>query len=623
VSPSLDFPALTLAFAMFAGVLAQLAAHHARVPGIVLLLTTGVVLGPDVANVIRPSLLGSALGVFVGFAVAVVLFEGGLNLRIPVLQQQAKPIRRLVTIGAIVTAILAAVAARFVMDWDWRLSILFGTLVIVTGPTVVTPLVRRLRLQPHLASILVAEGIFIDAVGATIAVVALEIALAGSDSEVAYGGLSIFLRFGVGGLTGLAGGAVLITLFRLRNVVPHGMENILAFAVAVATFHASDALTPESGITAAIVAGLVVGNVGFGRLAEVAEFKEQLTDLVVATLFVLLAADVRVADVVALGWQGVALLAILALVVRPACVLASTRGSGLTWRETLYLSWLAPRGIVAAAVASLFAVDLAEAHIAGGTEMRAMVFLVIAGTVTLQGLSAGPMAGWLGVRLPARVGFLVLGANALGRLVAARLTRLGVKVLVIDSSAEACAAAREEGLSVIETDALSPAKLVDAGIFSTRYALGITPNEHVNYLFARRIAHDLRGPSLAVALERDHRGVTAEMVERDDIEVLFAGETDLHTWLARARHGDLRVESWQLGGGGRAVGFDQGPLDVLLPIALTRGSEVLPVVRRTELRTNDTVAIAVHVARADEAASWLESHGWTRVDGASARAKTV
>src|SRR5690606_22288941 len=127
-------------------------------------------------------------------------------------------------------------------------------------------------------------------------------------------------------------------------------------------------------------------------------------------------------------------------------------------------------------------------------------------------------ADWLGVRLPAREGFLVLGANPLGRLVATALTRHGAKVLVLDSSAEACAAARGEGLTAIETDALSPAKLAEVGIYSARHALGITPNEHVNYLFARRIASDLRGPALAVALERDHRGVTAEMAEREDIE---------------------------------------------------------------------------------------------------------
>ncbi|MBK9033680.1 MAG: cation:proton antiporter [Myxococcales bacterium] len=607
----LDHPALTLALAMVAGVLAQVAARHLRLPGIVVLLGLGVALGPDAADVIRPHLLGEGLSVLVGFAIAIILFEGGLNLRVPVLRAQALPIRRLVTVGALVTAVLAAVATRVVMGWDWRLSILFATLVIVTGPTVVTPLVRRLRLMPHLAAILVAEGIFIDAVGATIAVVALEVAVAPSRSDAALGGLSIFLRFGGGALVGLAGGALLVLALRVRHLVPHGLENILALAVAVTTFHVSNALIEESGITAAIVAGLVVGNVGFKRLSTVAEFKEQLTDLLVATLFVLLAADVRLADVRALGAHGLAVVALLIFVVRPACVFASTYRTDLTVREKVYLSWVAPRGIVAAAVASLFAGELAHAHLAGGTAMRALVFLVIATTVTLQGLTAGLVAERLGLRLPPRNGFVILGANPLARLVAGVLVRAGARVTLIDANSDSCAAARDQGIDVVQGDALATATQIAAGVESASYAVGLTSNEHINYLFGRRIDRELRGPELLIALERHDRGITMAVAEHDDIDVLFGAEADLLIWLDRVRRGEVVVNRLALSAVGPADASLAGwPIDAALPIARVRGAEIVLMTRRTDLRVGDHLMVAATTATAPAATAWLDSRGW-------------
>lgn len=263
---------LTLALAMLAGVLAQGAARHARIPGIVVLLFLGVLLGPDGVDWIRPGTLGEGLSVFVGFAVAVILFEGALNVRIDALRRRARSIRRLVTLGAVVTGALATVTAGVLMPWDWRLAALFGTLVMVTGPTVVNPLVRRLRLSPHLADILVAEGIFVDAVGATIAVVALEVVVADSGRAAAAEVLSIVLRFGAGAVVGAAAGVMLVGALRVRRLVPHGLENVLALAVALAAFQVSNALVSESGLTASIFAGLLVGNLPIRRLGQLAEF---------------------------------------------------------------------------------------------------------------------------------------------------------------------------------------------------------------------------------------------------------------------------------------------------------------------------------------------------------------
>ncbi len=608
---ALDDAPLTLALAMMCGIVAQIAGRHARIPGIVLLLGAGVALGPDGAGLIRPAAMGAALPALVGFAIAVILFEGGLSMRLEVLRQQAVVIRRLVTVGALITAVLATVSARLFMPWDWRLAILFGALVIVTGPTVVTPLVRRLRLTPAIGSILIAEGVFIDAVGATLAAVALDVLLAGSGGEAVAGGLSMFLRVGTGAAVGAVGGLILVGALRGHRLVPHGLENMLVLATSITTFQIANSLVSESGITAAIVAGMVVGNLGIRRLRAVAEFKEELTYLLVATLFVLLSADVRMRDVASLGWGGAAVVALLMVVVRPAAVAASTRGSELTRNERLYLAWLAPRGIVAAAVASLFASELAHEGVAGGEQLRALVFVVIVATVVVQGLSASLVATLLGVRRPARTGYLVVGANPLARVVGEALLGLGQRVSFVDSNDELCRSARKAGHAIVQGDALDVDVLVAAELDSVECLIALTPNENVNFLVCRLVEDELPGARLAIALEAHDRGVTANMAERHDMAVLFAGENDLLGWVERARHRQLELNRWILDEGHDGATALAGlPGDDVLLIALVRGARAELLTSRTAIRPGDELVACVPVDARERALAWSAAQGW-------------
>ena len=404
-------PALIVAIALAVGVIAQTIARHVRLPGIVLLLGAGLVLGPDVLGVLEPADLGAALEVLVGFSVAVILFDGGLNLNFKRMRSQAPAIQRLLSLGVVVTAGGGALAARLCLGWPWLPCILFGTLVIVTGPTVVTPLLRRIKVRKNLETILETEGVLIDAVGAVVAVVALEIAVGDSVAAEALGGPARLL---IGAAVGLGGGLLLAVALRVHRLIPEGFETIFTLSLALATYQLSNALMEESGIMAAIVAGAVVGNAGARSFREIREFKEQLTVMLIGMLFVLLAADVRVADVIALGRPGLLVVLALIFVVRPLNVLACTAGTGLNWREKAFLSWVAPRGIVAAAVASLFAERLAHHGQDVGTQLRALVFLVIAATVVVQGATAGTMARLLKVRRPSQQGFRHAGGQPSG-----------------------------------------------------------------------------------------------------------------------------------------------------------------------------------------------------------------
>ncbi|HYG62740.1 MAG TPA: cation:proton antiporter, partial [Thermoanaerobaculia bacterium] len=327
-------PALTIAIALAAGMLAQVAARHLRMPGIVLLLATGVLLGPDLLGVIRPGTLGTSLQDLVGFAVAVILFEGGMNLNLGRLRREARSIRQLVTLGALVTAAGGAVAARLLMGWEWPTAVLFGTLVMVTGPTVITPLLRRLKIKTRVATVLEAEGVLADAIGAVAAVVALEVVISPAGS-LAHGAWDLVARLGFGALLGVLGGVAAAALLRFEKVVPEGLESVLTLSIAVALFQGSNAILGETGIVAVVVAGMVVGNAHSHFLAEMREFKEQVSVMLIGLLFVLLAADVRVSQVVSLGWAGVATVLALMLVVRPLNILVGTLGSDLTARERL------------------------------------------------------------------------------------------------------------------------------------------------------------------------------------------------------------------------------------------------------------------------------------------------
>lgn len=572
-------PALTVALALGAGMIGQTLARHLRIPGIVLLLATGVLLGPDVLGFVRPGSLGPHLQTLVGFAVAVILFEGGMNLNLHHLRQQARSIRQISTLGALVTATGAALSVRWILGWDWVTAILFGSLVMVTGPTVITPLLRRIRVQSRVATVLEAEGVFVDAIGAIVAVVALEVAIspAGSLSHGAWDAVS---RIGFGAILGALGGRALGSLLRREDLIPSGLESVFTLAAVVALFQVSNAVMPESGIVTVVMAGLVVGNTEAHVVSELREFKEQLTVLLVGMLFVLLAADVRIAQVTSLGWAGLWTVLTLMLVVRPLNVLAGTFGTDLTWRERAFISWLAPRGIVAAAVSSLFAQTLTDEGLEGGPELRALVFLVIAVTVVVQGISGGFVAGWLGVRRPSNTGYVILGANPLGRAVAGALRDAGEEVVLIDSNPDACHAAESEGLRVIHGSGIEERVQLQAELDARAGCLGVTTNEEVNLLFARRARKDFKTPRVWVALRSGHVGIDEGTVLRLGGHVLFGGPQDIPLWISRLERGEAALERRRLEGPERGI-------EGALPLAVRRGKRVFPVDEEVVLKEGD------------------------------------
>jgi NhaP-type Na+/H+ or K+/H+ antiporter len=606
-------PAMTVAIALLVGMVGQSLAYHLRMPGIVILLLFGVVLGPDGFGVVDPAVLGDALHVIVGFAIAVILFEGGMNLEWKQLRREAATIQRLVTMGAVITWMGASFAAAWILGWDTRHAVLFGSLVIVTGPTVVAPLLRRIRVRRNLQTILEAEGVFIDAIGAIIAVVAFDIVFVDDVSGIGAGALRVLGRLATGALLGMMSGGVMMLLLSSRRLIPTGMEKVFTLTLAWATFTVSNAVQPDSGILAVIVAGIMATNVAQETTRGVREFKEQLTVMMVGMLFVLLAAQVRVADVTALGWRGILVVAALMFVVRPLCVIACTTNSGLSWREKAFLSWIGPRGIVAASVATLFYEGMRARGVEGGEAMRGLVFLVITCTVLVQGLSGSMVAGWLGVKRPRGQGYVILGGNPLAVELARALKHGGEESILIDANPTLCSEVEAKGFRVLHGNALDERVMLRAEIETRKAIIAALPNDGVNLLFARRSVDEYRADRVYVAM---HGGaIKPAHISEIRGRILFGSASDVDQWASRLGRNEALVERWSFTGVPDARSNPTMPVPkdaraLVLPLTLARGTTVRPVDDRYEPKKADVVTWLVSARKEEEARAWLRGRGW-------------
>lgn len=540
-------PELTVALALAVGILAQSVSRLLRLPGIVLLLVSGALLGPEVLGWIQPRSLGEGLFGIVDFGVAVILFEGGLNLEWSRLKRQEAAIRRLISVGALVTWAGATVLAILALGWRVELAALFGALVVVTGPTVIQPLLRDMRLRPRVKTILEAEGVLIDPVGALLAGFLLQLVIAPRLTTFASETLGVVISMGFGILAGLAAGFALAGALRYRFLVARNHENVFALASVVLLFEACNAVMEPSGLVAVTVAGVVMGNLDTRVRRELREFKDQLTVLLVGMLFVLLSADVALGDVRALGLGGLAVVAALILIVRPLGVWLSTRGGKLTLQERVFIAGVAPRGIVAAAIASLTAATLEAQGVGGGPALRALVFSTIAGTVVLSGVFAYPLAWALKIKLPKRDRVAIFGTGGLALSLAGALRNGGTSVLFIESDPKRCEVVEKAGHDVVFGDPLDERTLQRARMELVGTVVGLTFNEHANGLFVREARESYDVERGLVAIEEMDDPHTAQLIQRSGLDVLFDGPHDQARWDVRSRHGNIDVASFEFG----------------------------------------------------------------------------
>ncbi len=431
------------------GVLAlacQWFAWWVKLPAILFLLLSGIVVGPVYGWIDPDALFGDLLFPIVSLSVAVILFEGSLTLKFSEIKGLERVVQRMVSSGMLVTWTVTTLATYALLDVSFQLALLFGALTVVTGPTVIVPLLRTVRPTAHLANILRWEGIVIDPLGALLAVLVFEFIISGSGGTAFGHTLLLFAEQILTGLVlGAAAGYALGIALR-RYWLPEYLHNVAALMLVFGVFALSNHLQAESGLLTVTVMGIWLTNMKGVNVEGILDFKETLSIALISCLFIILAARLDFEGVTLLGWGALGVLLIMQFVGRPLKILVSTWGSSLTWQERAMLSWVAPRGIVAAAVAALFALQLEQQGFEQASMLVPMTFIVIIGTVALQSISARLVAVWLGVAEPDPKGFLVVGGNPVARAIAIALQKHGFRVLLADTSWSNVRAAMMEGL---------------------------------------------------------------------------------------------------------------------------------------------------------------------------------
>jgi len=484
-----------LALVVGLGVGAQWLAWRVRIPSILMLLACGLAVGPlstllnsDGRPILDPdALIGQDLLIaLVSLSVALILYEGGLTLRFSEISRVRGVVGNLVTIGAVVTWALSAAAAQQLLGLSVSLAVLLGGLMIVTGPTVVGPMLQHIRPIGSVGPILKWEGIVIDPIGALAAVLVFEVILVGHNASATNEAIkAVLLTIVVGGGLGALAALVLMMVIK-RFWVPDFLQNPISILLVVLVFALCDRIQHESGLLAVTVMGIVLANQTTANVGHIIEFKENLRVLIISSLFIVLGARLQIEDIRSIGFEAVGFVLILIIAVRPLAVWVSTVGSGLSTKEKIFLSCLAPRGIVAAAIASVFALALEARGIDGAEKLVPYTFAVIVGTVAVYGLIGPIAAKRLALADQNPQGLIFLGAQSWSRMIASVLKDQGFKVLVVDSNYDNIRQARMAGIPTYTGNILAEHTVSEIDLTGMGRFVALTPNNEVNALAAQR-----------------------------------------------------------------------------------------------------------------------------------------
>ena len=493
-----------------AGVFGQWLGWRLKLPAIIPLLLIGALLGP-VGGIVKPSeTLGEVMRPAIGMAVAIIVFEGGLNLNLRELRSAGSGVLRLVGVALPLNWLFGALATRWLAGLSWPVAILVGAILVVTGPTVIMPLLRQAKLEPRSAAFLKWEAIVNDPIGATLTLLVLSYLtlstkMSGSDAIV-----HLAWKTALGGAIAAGLGLVLPygirALFR-RDLAPEYLKTPILLGGALAVYAAGEAVQPETGLVGATLFGVVLANIDVTGLQELKRFKESLTIFLVSGLFILLTANIDRQTVAMLSWPiAITTLAIL-FVARPLAIGLATLGAKVSWKERILVGWIGPRGVVAAAIAGVAGERLAAAGYPDAKLVLPLVFAVIASTVLLHGLSLAPIARWLDLASGGRGGLLIVGASSWSVGFGEALRNAGMPVIIVDRSALALKAARLVGLQTLRMEVLSTIgeEIIDLREFE--HLLAATPDDAYNALVCTRFGSEL-------GRERVHQIASEDSSER-------------------------------------------------------------------------------------------------------------
>jgi len=497
---------LELAGIIILGILAQWVAWKLKIPAILPLILIGLLVGPIAAEFLTEDgskwiepiwngkkglFPGDGLFYFVSLAISIILFEGGLTLKRDEIKNVGSSITKLITIGSAVTFFGAGVLAHYLFHLSWEISFLFSGLIIVTGPTVITPILRNIPLKKDVSAVLKWEGILIDPIGALVAVLVFEFISVGGGSGFTKTALTEFGKIVLFGTSfGFTFAHALVFVIN-KKLVPHYLLNVVALSTVLLVFVESEIFAHESGLLAVVVMGMVIGNGKLKNLKELLYFKESLSILLISILFILLAANIDIKDLMLLyNWKTVVLFVVVVFVIRPLAVFLSTYKSKLKTNEKLFISWVGPRGIVAAGIASLFGSKLLKEGVEGAEYITPLVFMIVLGTVLLNATTARVFAKIVGVFLTTSDGVLIIGASPASRLIALYLKKNGRRVVLIDSNPNHIKKAEKMELEAIEASVYDDDLSENIELNDIGYLMSLTGSSVINeYALSKYVKH--------------------------------------------------------------------------------------------------------------------------------------
>lgn len=484
-----------LAGIIILGIIAQWVAWRFKLPAILPLILIGLLVGPiatlyteDGGKLIEPIwngqkglFPGEGLYYFVSLAISIILFEGGLTLKRAEIKNVGPVITKLITVGTVVTFFGAGVAAHYIFELPWQISFLFSALIIVTGPTVITPILRNIPLKKDVSAVLKWEGILIDPIGALVAVLVFEFISVGEGQAFTKTALIEFGKILLFGTTFGFTFAHALGFVIKKNLVPHYLLNVVSLSVVLLVYVESDVFAHESGLLAVVVMGMVMGNMNLPNLKELLYFKESLSVLLISILFILLAANINISDLeLIFNWNTAILFAVVVFVIRPLGVFLSSMGSDLKLNEKLFIGWVGPRGIVAAGIASLFGSKLLSKGEPGAEYITPLVFMIVLGTVLLNATTARFVAKIVGVFLKKSEGVLIIGASKVSRLIGNYLKNNNRHVVLIDNNQANIEKAQRLGLEAMTADIFSDSLTDNIELNDMGFLLALTGNSDIN-----------------------------------------------------------------------------------------------------------------------------------------------
>lgn len=600
-------PLLALVLIIALGVAAQWVARRLGMPSILILLGAGFLVGP-VARAIFPEgpslspneLLGDLLLPIVSLSVGLILYEGGLTLKFSELKRTGGAVYALVTIGALVTWLVGAAAAHYIVGLETKLALLLGAIIVVSGPTVVGPMLRQLRPTGPTGPILKWEGILIDPIGVLLAVLVFEVLLIHQGGGLISAAIWLAAKTTIIGVVlGLAGGVLLSELLK-RYLIPDDLHNPASFMLVLAAYGISDAIAHESGLFAATVMGIYLANQKRVEVEHIVEFKENLRALLLGALFIVLAARLELNDLREIGFSAVVFVGVLILIARPLSVLVSTLFSKkLSWKDRALLAWFMPRGIVAAALSSVFALRLAEQGHEQAAKLLPLVFAVIVMTILVYSLTVPLLARRLGLANPNPQGVVFIGARPWARQLAKLLMDRGFRVRMIDTNRHNVAEARLQGLPATNANVLDEDLIESLDLAGMGRLLALTPNELANRAAARRFAH-LFGRANVFVLPPDARKAAAGESKHPYGRTLFAQSISAAEIERRAQF-DAKFKATKLTEEFTYASFAERYGDDAIPVMIITAENALRIIAaddKIEPKPGQTIIALVHEAGA-------------------------